>query len=155
VPIFEGQLKQTTSNQSHGPTKFQAFKTFFCITASRDQKHKFDYLSHSWNQWRVIHLKQYLLFSLDLSPRKLKMFFLGHIIVFVNDSLKLTSPAQTNKNIYKHSPSNNKVTYTSEAQSMTVTMGRHNPHQHRCHGGPQPGPSQWFAFSLIEEMGKQ
>lgn len=80
-----GQLKQTTSNQSPGPTKFQAFKTFF---ASRDQKHKFGYLSHSWNQWRVVHLKQYLLISLDLSPRKLKMFFLGHIIVFVNGSLK-------------------------------------------------------------------
>jgi hypothetical protein len=46
-------------------------------------------------------------------------------------------------------------TYTSEAQSMTVTMRRHNPHQRRCHGGPRPGPSRWFAFILTEEMGKQ
>lgn len=32
-----GQLKQTTSNQSPGPTKFQAFKTIFCITGLETQ----------------------------------------------------------------------------------------------------------------------
>jgi hypothetical protein len=39
-PIFGDQLKPTSSNQSPGPTKSQAFNTKLCITGSKTNEKK-------------------------------------------------------------------------------------------------------------------